>query len=52
MPDPQSPADLEAVIAEGRMVVTGAPRDLIAAAGAANLEEMILKQTDPGIGSI
>jgi ABC-type Na+ transport system ATPase subunit NatA len=44
--------DRIAVLAEGRMVVTGAPRDLIAAAGAANLEEMILKQTDPGIGSI
>ena len=36
--------DRVAVIAEGRVVVTGAPRDLIAAAGVANLEEMILKQ--------
>ena len=36
--------DRIAVIAKGRMVVTGTPRDLIAAAGVANLEEMILKQ--------
>jgi len=36
--------DRIAVIAEGRMVVTGSPRDLIAAAGVANLEELILKQ--------
>jgi len=41
--------DRIAVIAEGRMVVTGSPRDLIAAAGAASLEEMILKQTEPRI---
>lgn len=37
--------DRIAVIAEGRIVASGAPRDLIAAAGAATLEEMILKQT-------
>ena len=37
--------DRMAVIAEGRIVAMGAPRDLIAASGAATLEEMILKQT-------
>jgi ABC-2 type transport system ATP-binding protein len=34
-----------AVIAQGRIVATGVPRDLIAASGAATLEEMILAQT-------
>ena len=37
--------DRIAVIAEGRVLATGAPRDLIAASGAATLEDMILKQT-------
>jgi len=37
--------DRIAVIAQGRTVATGAPRDLIAASGAATLEDMILKQT-------
>jgi ABC-2 type transport system ATP-binding protein len=37
--------DRIAVIAQGRIVATGAPRDLIAASGAATLEDMILKQT-------
>jgi ABC-2 type transport system ATP-binding protein len=37
--------DRIAVIAQGRIVVTGAPRDLIAASGAATLEDMILTQT-------
>jgi ABC-2 type transport system ATP-binding protein len=37
--------DRIAVIAQGRVLVTGAPRDLIAAFGAATLEEMILAQT-------
>jgi ABC-2 type transport system ATP-binding protein len=37
--------DCIAVIAQGRIVATGAPRDLIAASGAATLEDMILKQT-------
>jgi ABC-2 type transport system ATP-binding protein len=37
--------DRIAVIAEGRIIASGAPRALIAASGAASLEEMILKQT-------
>ena len=37
--------DRIAVIAQGRIVATGAPRDLIAASGAATLEDMILTQT-------
>ncbi len=37
--------DRIAVIARGRIVATGAPRDLIAKAGAATLEDMILAQT-------
>jgi len=37
--------DRIAVIAQGRIVATGAPRELIAASGAATLEDMILKQT-------
>ncbi len=37
--------DRIAVIVEGRIIVTGTPRDLIAASGAASLEEMILQQT-------
>jgi len=37
--------DRIAVIAQGRVLATGAPRDLIAASGAATLEDMILKQT-------
>jgi len=37
--------DRIAVIAQGRVLATGAPRDLIAASGAATLEEMILAQT-------
>jgi len=37
--------DRIAVIVEGRIVASGSPRDLIAASGAASLEEMILKQT-------
>ena len=37
--------DRIAVIARGRIVATGAPRDLIAASGAATLEDMILTQT-------
>jgi ABC-2 type transport system ATP-binding protein len=37
--------DRIAVIARGRIIATGAPRDLIAAAGAATLEDMILAQT-------
>lgn len=37
--------DRIAVIAEGRVVASGAPRDLIAASGAGTLEEMILNQT-------
>ncbi len=39
--------DRIAVIAQGRIVATGAPRDLIAASGAATLEDMILTQTAP-----
>jgi len=37
--------DRIAVIAQGRIIATGAPRDLIAASGAATLEDMILTQT-------
>jgi ABC-2 type transport system ATP-binding protein len=37
--------DRIAVIAQGRVLATGAPRNLIAASGAATLEDMILKQT-------
>jgi ABC-2 type transport system ATP-binding protein len=37
--------DRIAVIAQGRIVATGAPRELIAASGAATLEDMILAQT-------
>jgi len=37
--------DRIAVIARGRIVATGTPRELIAASGAATLEDMILKQT-------
>ena len=37
--------DRIAVIAKGRIIATGAPRELIAASGAATLEDMILKQT-------
>jgi ABC-2 type transport system ATP-binding protein len=37
--------DRIAVIAKGRIVTTGAPRDLIAASGVATLEDMILAQT-------
>jgi ABC-2 type transport system ATP-binding protein len=37
--------DRVAVIAQGRIIATGAPRDLIAASGAATLEDMILSQT-------
>ena len=37
--------DRIAVIAQGRILATGAPRELIAASGAATLEDMILKQT-------
>ena len=37
--------DRIAVIAQGRIIATGTPRDLIAASGAASLEEMILQQT-------
>jgi ABC-2 type transport system ATP-binding protein len=37
--------DRIAVIAQGRVLATGAPRELIAASGAATLEDMILKQT-------
>ena len=37
--------DRIAVIAEGRIVASGTPRELIAASGAASLEEMILQQT-------
>jgi len=37
--------DRIAVIAQGRILAAGAPRELIAASGAATLEDMILKQT-------
>ena len=37
--------DRIAVIAKGRIIATGAPRDLIATSGAATLEDMILSQT-------
>ena len=37
--------DRIAVIAGGRIIATGTPRELIAASGAATLEDMILKQT-------
>jgi ABC-2 type transport system ATP-binding protein len=37
--------DRIAVIAQGRIIASGVPRDLIAASGAATLEEVILKQT-------
>jgi len=37
--------DRIAVIAKGRIIATGAPRELIAASGAATLEDMILQQT-------
>jgi ABC-2 type transport system ATP-binding protein len=37
--------DRIAVIAQGRIIATGTPRDLIAASGAATLEDMILTQT-------
>lgn len=37
--------DRIAVIVKGRIVTTGAPRDLITASGAATLEDMILSQT-------
>ena len=37
--------DRIAVIAEGRIVASGTPRELIAASGAATLEDMILQQT-------
>jgi ABC-2 type transport system ATP-binding protein len=37
--------DRIAVIARGRIIATGAPRELIAASGAATLEDMILAQT-------
>ena len=37
--------DRIAVIAQGRIIATGTPCDLIAASGAATLEDMILKQT-------
>src|SRR4051812_42910902 len=39
--------DRIALLAQGRIVATGAPRDLIAASGAATLEEMILQRTAP-----
>jgi ABC-type multidrug transport system ATPase subunit len=36
--------DRIALLAQGRIIATGAPRDLIAASGAATLEDMILSQ--------